>query len=122
VMGTWNRVDLHEITLAPGTWHGGERIGVVEARAIVEPLEQSLVHRWKPEVEPDPAVAESRSIRIEFRQEELRSSLVVTRRGKAPVVKWTSGLEECGSPVLSPDGSLVAFLCLTNGLFVMNLK
>ena len=122
VMGAWNKVDLRGITLVPGTWHGSERIGVIEKKATITLLSPSLVDRWKPQTEPDPTVAENGWIRIEFRQEELRSSLVLTRRGKAPVVKWTTDLEECGAPVLSPDGYLVAFLCLTNGLFVMDLR
>ena len=122
VMGTWHKVDLATITLVSGTWHGKEKIGVIEKKAAVTPLEPLLLKQWKPEHEPDAALTQNAAVRVEFRAEELSTALVITRPGQASEDVWKTDLEECGAPVLSPDGRLVAFLCLTNGLFVMDLR
>lgn len=122
VMGTWQKVDLTSITLVPGTWHGNQKVGVVERKESVAPLEPELIDRWKPSSEPNPDVAATHDVRIEFKREELSTSLVVTRRGKKPVIAWTSDLETCGVPVVAPNERLVAFLCEGNGLLVMALR
>ena len=122
VMGTWHKVDLANITLVAAKWHGDERIAVVEKKSSVTPLEPALLKQWKPEHEPENAVAENAAVRVELRGTDLSTALILTRRGHAPQEIWKTDLEECGAPVLSPDGRLVAFLCLTNGLFVMDVR
>jgi hypothetical protein len=42
----------------------------------------------------------------------------VTSREREPEVLWTTGFENCHSLALSPDETLVAFLCELNGLVV----
>jgi WD40 repeat protein len=121
VMGTWTQVDLQRISLRAATWRGGERLGVIENRAAVTPLDPALLKQWTPRVEPSPDVAERGPIRVEFSRNELSTALVVTRDGKPPRIVWSSGVETCGAPCISPDGHMVAFICEANGLLVMAL-
>lgn len=121
VMGTWKKVDLRTIALVSGKWHD-QPIGVADRKAPITELDPETAKRWRPSTEPSPDVAEVRGVRIEFRRSELRTSLVVVRRGRKPEVIWTSSLETCGAPAIAPDGTLVAFICETNGLLVMALK
>ena len=120
VMGVWNKVDLVAITLVPGTLHE-QKIGVVEKKEAITALDLSLVESWPPKEEPQSA-AEAGGVRVEFKYNDLSTSLVVTHSGRAPRVVWTTGLEECGAPAVSPNGRFVAFLCVTNGLLVMTLQ
>lgn len=84
VMGTWHKVNLASITLVVGTWHGDQKIAVVKAKAAVTPLEPALLKQWKPEHEPDSAVAENAAVRVEFRATNLSTALIVTRQGSFP--------------------------------------
>jgi hypothetical protein len=52
----------------------------------------------------------------------MSTALLLTRRGQPSKVAWRTDFEVCGNPVPSPDGKLIAFLCETNGLFVMALE
>ncbi|WP_242392668.1 TolB-like translocation protein [Anaeromyxobacter oryzisoli] len=121
VMGTWTKVDLQRISLRAATWRGGERLGVIENRAAVTPLDPTLVKQWTPPIEPSPDVAERGPIRVEFSRKGLSTVLVVTRDGKPPRFVSSSDFETCGAPRISPDGHMVAFICETNGLLVMAL-
>jgi hypothetical protein len=120
VMGTWRKVDLAAIELAPGRWHGSA-VGVTKSPEFVSTVDPADLEKWKPATEPDSDLADTGMVRIEFRRHELSTSLVVTQRGKAPKVLWTSDLETCGAPVVSPDSQLVAYLCETDGLLVMDV-
>ncbi len=42
----------------------------------------------------------------------------MTSKGREADILWKTGLENCHSLALSPDETLVAFLCELNGLVV----
>jgi hypothetical protein len=122
IEGQWMQVDLDPFTLKPGTWRGGQPIGVADPPAKLTPMQAQTVNTWGKGHRWAPRKIETRGgTVVELRQEELSTVFVITRRGQSPQTLWRSGLENCHSLALAPDEKRVAFICETNGVIVTQL-
>ena len=117
VAGAWEKVDLEHLRLEPAKWRGGQGIGAVDSKASA--LEVGLLEAWRSSAESAARRKVTDAFSIEFRHEGLSTALVLGQRGQAPKTLWRSDLENCDAAVFSPDRKYVAFICETNGLFVM---
>jgi len=123
VEGKWYKFDTWAITaLEPAKWHGDE-IGAVRddlrSNATV-----GQVKKWKSKSQSNPREAISRSgikVQLTQRQEDLSTSFVISK-GSQKKTLWASGLENCFSPVFSPNEKYVAFICELNGVFVTDIE
>ncbi len=117
IEGRWMKVELESLVLEPGTWHE-QAIGVAK-RSALTPIEASAVAKWdKAGDHGARKVAMKNGTTVELKQTELSTELVVTPRGGPANVLWRSGLENCHSLAVSPDGRFVAYICELNGVIV----
>ena len=122
VDGKWTKVNLLSIRLERGTWHGDQAIGVVASKSSLSTMSRQEVKAWSRASRPDTRRVQARNgTVVELRQDELSTSLLITRKGEATERRWTSGLENCHSLALSPDEQFVAFIAELNGVVVEKL-
>jgi hypothetical protein len=121
VEGKWYKLDTWAITaLRAGKWHGIV-IGTVrdEIRSNVTVTE---VKKWKIESQNNPREAVSNSgIKVQLHEHGLSTTFVISQ-GSRKRTLWTSGMENCYSPVFSPNERYVAFICELNGVFVTDVE
>ncbi|MGO9405129.1 MAG: hypothetical protein ACLPVW_16825 [Terriglobales bacterium] len=123
VEGKWYKLDTWAITaLGSAKWHG-EEIGAVsdELRSVATVAQ---VDKWKSKSRTNPREAISKSgikVQLTQHQEDVSTSFVISR-GSQNKTLWTSGLENCYSPVFSPNEKYVAFICELNGVFVTDIE
>lgn len=123
IQGAWQKIDLSLISLKPSSWPAGQRIGVINSSSISGAAREEI-GLWRKGSRLNPQRVTTKSgTRVEFKLDDLRAttSMVITARGKKPLVLWTGAMENCHSLVLSPDESYVAFISEMTGLLVMRL-
>jgi hypothetical protein len=121
IEGRWKKVDLESLGLDPGTWH--ERPIGVAKHSLPTSIEESTVTKWEKSGDHgDRKVVMKDGTTVELRQNELSTEFVVTRRGAPAEILWQSGLENCHSLAVSPDGGAVASICELTGVVVTALK
>jgi hypothetical protein len=119
VDGNWMKLTLDGISLTKGTWHDGEGIGVADPPPSLTEIAESKVREWEKSAHFAPRrVATKAGTVVELRQDGLGTLLVISRKDKKPVVLWKTSLENCHGLALSPDDSLVAYVCELNGVIV----
>ena len=120
--GKWRKIDISEFKeLKAAKWHSIV-IGVIAPAPAQMPVSADQVKAWDRNPKNDPRKALLKSgITIELPEERLSTGLVLSRDGKRHQV-WTSGMENCYQPVVSPDDRFVAYICELNGVFVTDLQ
>jgi Tol biopolymer transport system component len=123
VEGKWYKLDTWAITaLGTAKWHG-EEIGAVKDE-LRSNATAAQVNRWKGKSQNDPREVVSKSgIKVQLTQheEDLSTSFVVSKGSRTRTL-WTSGMENCYSPMFSPNEKYVAFICELNGVFVTDVE
>ena len=121
VEGKWYKLDTWAITaLRAAKWHG------VEIGAIRDELRSDAtvaqVQAWKGKSQNNPREAMSASgIKVQLTQHDLSTSFVISKGSRRRTL-WASEMENCYSPVFSPNGKYVAFICELNGVFVTDVE
>lgn len=115
----WSRVDLDSISLTTGTWHDGEGIGIANPPSVLTPIPEGDVRKWQKSAKYGPrTVTTSSGTVVELEQDGLSTVFRTTNNGGRAVAHWKTSLENCHGLALSPDESLVAFVCELNGVIV----
>ncbi len=119
----WSKLDLGPISLIKGTWHDGDGIGVVDPPASLAPIPESEVRAWRKSARYGArSVTTKTGTIVELEQAGLGTVFRMTRKGREPVVLWKTSLENCHGLALSPDETLVAFVCELNGVILTTLE
>lgn len=122
VMGKWHKVNLSQLSLQEGTWRGKRRIGVITSKSSVSEANAQEIEQWIKVTKFNPRVLITKAgTRIELRETELGTTLIIHRRNQKAQRIWASDMESCHSLVLSPNEQYVAFICESNGVVVMRL-
>ncbi len=120
---SWSKVDLASISLIKGTWHDGVEIGVADPPPRLDPIPESEVRNWEKAAKAGPRHVETANgTSIELEEEGLGTVFRITSPGGRPRVLWKTSLENCHGLALSPNQSLVAFVCELNGVIVTALE
>ena len=122
IEGEWQKINLRTVVLAPGTWRGGQTIGVIQNRAAVSAASSAEVAAWQKLNTLNPRRAVVGQTVVELRQSEFSTQLVVTKPARQPEIRWVSDEENCHSLVVAPDRQHVAFICEENGVFILRLS
>lgn len=118
----WMKIDLGAISLTKGTWHDGEGIGVPDPPPSPSAISEAQVREWEKSGAYAPRrIATKAGTVVELKPEGLGTLFRIARKGQKPTTLWTTSLEACHSLSLSPDQSLVAFVCELNGVVVTML-
>jgi hypothetical protein len=121
-MGKWYKVNLLQISLEEGTWRGKQKIGVITSKTSVSEASSQEVQQWAKVSKFNERVLTTKAgTRIELRETDLGTTLIVRKRNQKAQKIWTSDMENCHSLVLSPDEQYVAFICELNGVAIMKL-
>jgi hypothetical protein len=123
VEGKWSKLDLASLSLRKGTWHDGEAIAVAALPGRLTAMTESEVRSWQKPARFDPRrVTTKDGTTVELEQVDLSTVFRITRNGEKPLVVWKTSLENCHSLSLSPDETLVAYICELNGVIVTTLQ
>ncbi len=116
----WHQLDTWAVTtLAAAKWHG-EVIGLTKDD-LQSNATGAEVSKWKDKSHSNPREAVSKSgFRVQLTQKELSTSFVISKGSRSRTL-WATGLENCYSPVFSPNEKYVAFICELNGVFVTDV-
>ena len=86
-------------------------------------ISESQVREWEKSGTYAPRrIATKAGMIVELQQEGLGTLFSISRQGRKPTTLWKTSLEACHSLALSPDQSLVAFVCELNGVVVTVLN
>ena len=122
VMGKWLKVNLLHLTLKQARWRGKQKIGVIASKSSLTKASSKEIKQWTKVSRYHPrALTTKAGTRIELRETNLGTSLIVRRRNQKPQKLWTTDLENCHSLVLSTDEQYIAFICEQNGVAIMRL-
>jgi len=124
VMGAWQKVDLSQISIKVSTWHGNQKVGVINSKSISTPTRDELAAGKKVSKVNPRRVTTKSGLKIELKLDEFgaSTSMWVTRKGEKPQLLWTASMESYHSLVLSPDETYVAFVSDVQGVIVMRLS
>jgi hypothetical protein len=115
--GKWSKLDTESVVLRMGTWQDRKTIAVAHPNPELQDVSEADVRAWQNTTRFDPRqLVTSTGVTIELAPEGLGTLFRVTSKGLEPEVHWKTSLENCHSLSLSPDETLVAFLCELNGL------
>jgi hypothetical protein len=122
IMGKWYKFRLTNIQLGEAKL-GGQTIGVLTTKDASSEMTSSEQKKFDKVSKFNPREVRTKSgTKIELKENgDISISLIVTIKGEKPKILWTIG-ENCHSLVVSPDEKYVAYICESNGLFVMKLK
>lgn len=123
VEGKWYKLDTWAIpSLGSAKWHG-EKIGTVRDE-LRSNATAAQISKWEGKSQNNPREVVSKSgikVQLTQRQEDFSTSFVISK-GRESKTLWASGLENCYSPVFSPNEKYVAFICELNGVFVTDVE
>jgi hypothetical protein len=123
VEGKWSKLDLGSVSLQKGTWHGDEAIGVASPAPRLSNITAAEVGDWQKSAKFDPRrITTKNGMTVELEQVGLGTVFRTTKKGQKPAVFWKTSLENCHSLTLSPDETLVAYICELNGVVVTVLE
>ena len=123
VMGKWYKVNLQRLSLKRGTWRGKQIIGVLASKSSLSRASSREVKQWtRGSRFHERSLTTKAGTRIELRETNAGTSLIIRKRNQKPQKIWTTDLENCHSLVLSSDEEYVAFICEQNGVAVMRLS
>lgn len=115
----WMKIDLGAISLTKGTWHDGEGIALPDSPPAPSAISEARVREWEKSGAYSPRrIATKAGTVVELQPEGLGTLFRIARKGRKPTTLWKTSLEACHSLSLSPDQSLVAFVCELNGVVV----
>ena len=121
IEGKWSSVDLRNVKLIKGSWHGNEPIGVVDRPGTTQ-VPEAEVKTWeKAKIGGQRKVVAKDGTKVELLFVELGTRLVITRKTASPEIVWTTDMENCHGLALSPSGKQVAYVCELNGVIVTDL-
>jgi hypothetical protein len=120
VIGKWIKIDLSKVVLVDAKWRGGKLLAVninQESAALASDAE---IQEWlkTSTVYPRELTLIS-GTKIELRQVELSTALVITPKGGQANTIWVTGGENCHSLTASPTGEYFAFVSEMNGAVIM---
>ena len=115
----WSTLNVESIALRMGTWHDRNTIAVAYPQPALQDVSETDVRTWQRSARFDlHKLTTKTGVTIELAPEDLGTVFRVTSKGLESEVLWKTSLENCHSLALSPDETLVAFLCERNGLVV----
>ena len=115
----WSTLNVESIALRMGTWHDRKTIAIAHPPPALQDISETQVRTWEKTAASDPhRLTTKTGVTIELAPENLGTLFRVTSKGLEPEILWRTSLESCHSLALSPDETLVAFLCELNGLVV----
>jgi hypothetical protein len=82
------------------------------------------IDKWNGKSQSNPREAVSKSgtkVQLTEQQADISTSFVISKGSHKKTLR-VSGLENCYSPVLSPNEKYVAFICELNGVFVTDFE
>jgi hypothetical protein len=120
-LNIWLTADLDAAVLVPANWYG-VAIGATKAPDYDPPVAFSEIEKWSRGKTMVSDVVTAGRVRIELKQNNPGTSLVIREGQKPPNVIWTTDQEQCSALEISPNSQLVAFLCEMNGLMVMDVR
>ena len=117
--GKWSKLDTRSLTLRMGTWQDRKTIAIPHPPPPLQGVAETEVRAWQPTTRFDPhRLTTKTGVTIELAPEDLGTVFRVTSQDREPEILWRTTLENCHSLALSPDETVVAFLCELNGLVV----
>lgn len=120
--GIWMTINLDEIKLQRGFWHGNVPIGYTVDQAGIENSDlknvpAEITHGYDPR---SITTSGGMSIALEQGKDGLGTILIIsTATGKNNI--WSSDSENCHSLSLSHNEKFLAYICELNGLIVRKL-
>lgn len=118
----WKSIPLAPVRLVEAKWMGGQSIGVASpSLSPSDGSERSVKERERHGTLGDRKVIARDGTTVELKMSELGTALIVTKPNLPPETVWSSEVENCHSPSLSPDQRLVAYICEQDGLIVTAL-
>jgi hypothetical protein len=120
INGKWLKVDLNHLHLSVKTWHGKQKVGIVNSKDSYAVVGEKEIKDYKPfsDTTPRKAILKNGTI-ITLNQEKMSTALEVKEKGKKAERWWTSGMENCFMPNPSPDEKYVAYIAEMNGVVVL---
>lgn len=120
--GKRSKLDIESISLRMGTWHDRKTIAIAHPPPALQDISETQLRTWQKTAASDPhKLTTNTGVTIELAPEDLGTLFRVTSKGLEPEILWRTSLENCHSLALSPDETLVAFLCELNGLVVFSV-
>jgi hypothetical protein len=117
----WYSLDLSQIKLVHAKLHE-KAIPAISSKPHLEEITQGTLEEWKKDARSGDLQATTKSgIKVEFIQKNLSTTMVLTRAGKS-VNLWSTGMETCGAPSISPSEKFVAYICELNGVLVTDIE
>lgn len=118
----WKSIPLAPVRLVEAKGMGGQSIGVASPSLSPSDGSESSVKDWGHHgTQGDRNVVARDGTTVELKRSELGTALIVTKPNSPPETVWSSTLENCHSPSLSPDQRMVAYICEQEGLIVTRL-
>ncbi len=119
IEGEWWKVELVGLGLKKGTWNESDPIGAADPPPKPSRMKNGEVAPWKATAVAHPRKVTIRGgITVELMQEDLGTVFQITEKGQKPEILWTTSLENCHGLALSPDQSMVAYICELTGVMV----
>jgi hypothetical protein len=120
VMGKWAKIDLSKVELVDAKWRSGKPLGVNIGKGSIAPASDTEIQDWlkTSKMYPRELILAS-GTKIELKEVELSTALVITPRGGQPNTIWVTGGENCHSLTASPTGEYFAFISEMNGAVIM---
>jgi hypothetical protein len=119
----WGKIGLDSVTLRAGVWHVRDSIAVADPKPAVLEISEADVRSWEKNAKFDPRrITTKTGTVVELDSEGVSTIFRITKRNGKPSVQWKTSLENCHSLALSPDETLVAYICELNGVIVTALE
>ena len=118
----WQKIRLDNIDFETVKWRE-QKIGYLISKDVITELSEKELTEFKNVSKFNAREVTSKNgTKVALPMTDLRTSLVVTRKGENATTLWTSGGENCHSLVLSPNEKYVAYLSELNGLLIMKIE
>ena len=118
--GRWAKIDLTKVELVDAKWRGGKALGVNVGKGSIAIATDAEILEWRKVSPMSPReLTLSSGAKIELKEVDLSTALVITPKGGNPTTLWVTGGENCHSLTASPTGEYFAFISEQNGAVIM---
>jgi hypothetical protein len=119
--GRWIEAEVASILFEEATGHG-QVIGLATDGRVDEVTSETTLNLYRAATIYDPRRIEVKGeFIVELKSVGFGIEFAVQRHGESREVRWKTDLENCHSLALSPDRTMVAYICEMNGLFVSRI-
>jgi hypothetical protein len=124
VEGEWFKLDIWApMKVRAAKWHGqkvGKAFGVRHSDLTTAELNELNKLRTKTQESPREAISKS-GIKVQLTEDDVSTSFIISK-GTRTKTMWSSEMENCYSPIFSPNEKYVAFICELNGVLVTDVQ